>query len=155
MKNLIPIIFIVFIFQSCMPTQLVYISVLEPAPVTLPPNIKNVMVVNRSMASDQAKPIDVVNKFLSLEGPNLDKDGALASITGLGDELMKNNRFTAVKALNNTDLRTNSPGQFPAPLPWEMCIRDSLYPGMWLKEYAGKTMLMPFFHWNYLTLNQK
>jgi Family of unknown function (DUF6340) len=123
MKNLIPIIFIVFIFQSCMPTQLVYISVLEPAPVTLPPNIKNVMVVNRSMASDQAKPIDVVNKFLSLEGPNLDKDGALASITGLGDELMKNNRFAAVKALNNTDLRTNSPGQFPAPLPWDVVER--------------------------------
>jgi hypothetical protein len=123
MKNLISIILIAFIFQSCMPTQLVYISVLEPAPVTLPPNIKNVIVVNRSLASDEAKPIDVVNKFLSLESPNLAKEGAEATITGLGDELMKNSRFTGVKALNNTDLRTNSPGQFPAPLSWDVVER--------------------------------
>lgn len=123
MKNLFPIILIAFIFHSCKPTELVYISVLEPAPVTLPPNIKNVIVVNRSLASDQTKAIDVVDKFLALEGPNLDKDGGLASITGLGDELMKNNRFTGVKALNNTELRTNSPGQFPAPLPWDVVER--------------------------------
>jgi tetratricopeptide (TPR) repeat protein len=33
---------------------------------------------------------------------------------------MKNSRFTGVKALNNSDLRTNTPGLFPSPLPWDV-----------------------------------
>jgi len=54
-----------------------------------------------------------------MEGANLDKDGARESVTGLSDELMKNNRFTDIKTPVNTELKTNTPGQFPAPLSWE------------------------------------
>lgn len=120
MKTLVSVIFVTIIFYSCKPTELVYISVLEPAPVTLPPYIKNVGVVNRSLASDQNKVIDIVDKVFSLEGMNLDKEGAQASITGLADELVKNNRFTQVSALNNIDLRTNTPDLFSSPLSWDM-----------------------------------
>ncbi|MBS1600370.1 MAG: tetratricopeptide repeat protein [Bacteroidetes bacterium] len=119
MKNRLPIILIIFAFCSCRSTELVYISVLKHAPVTMPPYIKSVGVVNRTMASDQTKIVDVVDKVFSLEGANLDKDGAQASITGLTDELLKNNRFTEVKTLK-TDLRTNTPGLFPTPLSWDV-----------------------------------
>jgi hypothetical protein len=51
MKYLLRCITILFIFSSCASTQLVHISVLQPAPVTLPPYIKNVVVVNRTAVS--------------------------------------------------------------------------------------------------------
>jgi Family of unknown function (DUF6340) len=120
MKNFLALMLITVIFYSCKPTQLVFISVLEPAPVTLPSYIKTVSVVNRSLASEKTKAIDVVDKIFSLEGPNLDKEGSLASINGLTDELIKNNRFTQVKLLDNTDLRTTTPGLFPSPLQWDV-----------------------------------
>ncbi|SFE00032.1 hypothetical protein SAMN05518672_10497 [Chitinophaga sp. CF118] len=120
MKQLLSVILVTFTFYSCSSTQLVYISVLEPAPVTIPPNIKTVGIVNRSIVADKNKAIDVVDKVLSLEGDNLDKETAQAGITGLADELIKNNRFTNVTAFNSIDLRTNVPGQFPSALSWDI-----------------------------------
>src|SRR5882724_4363344 len=99
MKNRIPILLVIIAFCSCRSTELVFISVMKPAPVTMPAYVKNVGVVNRTMASDQTKVVDVVDKIFSLESPNLDRDGAQSSITGLTDELLKNNRFTEVKSL--------------------------------------------------------
>ncbi|HEX4851020.1 MAG TPA: DUF6340 family protein [Puia sp.] len=120
MKKPLYFILVSFIFFSCRSTELVYISVQAPAPVTIPPYIKNVGVVNRTTVSDQSKPIDVVDKLFSLEGVNLDKDGARSTITGLTDELQRNTRFAVVKDLTNANLRTNTPGLFQAPLPWDV-----------------------------------
>jgi len=119
MKNRLSLIFVAFAFCSCSSTELVFLSVQKHAPVTVPSYIKSVGVVNRTLPSDQTKVVDVVDKVFSLEGANLDRDGAQASITGLTDELQKNNRFTEVKTLK-TDLRTNTPGLLPTPLPWDI-----------------------------------
>lgn len=119
MKNPLPIILVALIFCSCKSTELVHLSVLKPAPVTIPPYIKAVGVVNRSLASEKTKAIDAIDKVFSLEGVNLDKEGAQASMTGLSDELMKNNRFTEIKLLNTTDLKTTTPGAFPFSLSWD------------------------------------
>jgi hypothetical protein len=114
--------FILFIFIiafcSCK-TQLLYINVVQPAPVSLPPNIKSIGIINRSLPSDKAKKVDIIDKVLSLEGANLDKEGAEASISGLTNELMRNNRFSLVKPLINVDVRTAGLGLFPPPLDWE------------------------------------
>jgi len=121
MKNqiLIGIALMSTILFSCSSTEYVYISVTKPAPVTLPPYIKNVGVVNRTQLSNQNKVVDVVDRVFSLKGVDLDKEGAQSTVTSLADELSKNNRFDQVKALTNTDLRTNVPGLFSAPLPWD------------------------------------
>ena len=119
MKTLFRITTILWIFSSCASTQLVTISVLKPAPVTVPAYVKNVAVVNRSEPSKKVKIINVVNKALSMEGTDLDKAGAQASLTGLADELEKNTRFDNVIILNNTNLTTDVPGNFPAPLSWD------------------------------------
>ncbi len=123
MRNLLFLIAIAAAFCSCSSTNLVFISVLQPAPVTLPPSAKTAAVVDRSQASKQSKIIDVADKVFSLEGANLDKDGAHESINGLSNELMKNNRFIEVKSLTGVDLRTNTPGMFPAPLSWDTIAR--------------------------------
>lgn len=119
MKTLLRITAILWFFSSCASTQLVTISVLKPAPVTVPAYIKNVVVVNRSEPSKKIKLINVVNKALSMQGTDLDKVGSQASLTGLADELEKNTRFDNVTILNNTNLTTDVPGNFPAPLTWD------------------------------------
>lgn len=107
------------IMISCKTNQL-YLSVVEPAPVTLPADIKKVGVINRSQSTEETKAIDVADKILTLEGANLDKEGALESIKGLSEELLNNNRFTEVMALNDIDFRTPKLGVFPAPLSWDI-----------------------------------
>ncbi len=101
-------------------TQQLYLTVAEPAPVTLPHYIKSVGVINRSVPTDETKALDILDKALSLEGVNLDKEGAMESIRGLSDELMNNSRFDEVKTLNDIDFRTPALTGFPISLTWEI-----------------------------------
>lgn len=103
---------------SCRSTNLVYLSVQEPAPVTISPDIKTVAVINRSQAAASNKVFDAIDKVMTMEGPELDAAGAAASITGLYDELAANNRFTAVKVPLQQYAASTAPGFFPAPLSW-------------------------------------
>ena len=105
--------------MSCKTNEL-YLNVVEPAPVTIPSDVKNVGVINRSMPTNETKSVDDIGKVLTLEGVNLDKDGAQVCIRGLADELLNNNRFTEVKALNDIDFRTSSLTPFPDPLSWNI-----------------------------------
>lgn len=129
MKNLLTGILLAFILSSCASTELVHISVLQPAPVTLPSYIKKIIVVDRTQVSKKDKIFDAIDKAVTLEGANLDKEAAEQTITGLTDELRKNNRFDEVTMLSNTGLTTNVPGNFPAPLNWDVvkniCSRDN------------------------------
>lgn len=120
MKKILTCALIIAAFSSCASTELVHISVLQPAPVTLPPYIKKVVVVNRTEVAKKAKIYNVVEKAISLETPQLDKAGSWAAITGLADELKKNNRFNEVTLLAETDLSTDLPGMLPSPLPWDI-----------------------------------
>lgn len=119
MKKSILVLVILCILSSCKTNQL-YLNVIEPAPVTLPPYIKKVAVINRSTTTDETKALDVADKVLSLEGANLDAESAMESIKGLSEELMNNNRFTEVKALDKIDFRTSSLAAFPVPLTWDI-----------------------------------
>lgn len=120
MKKLFSIVATSVALYSCSSTNLVYISVQQPAPVTISPDIKNVGIVNRSTIADKNKAMDIIDKVLTVEGDSLDRQAAQAGVIGLADELIKNNRFTNVTAFNSIDLRTNVPGQFPAPLTWDV-----------------------------------
>ena len=120
MKKLFSIVVTSVALYSCSSTNLVYIRVQQPAPVTISPEIKNVGIVNRSIVSDKNKALDIIDKVLTVEGDSLDRQAAQAGVIGLADELIKNNRFTGVTAFNSLDLRTNVPGQFPAPLTWDV-----------------------------------
>jgi hypothetical protein len=119
MKNLLPLILSLSLLASCKTNQL-WLNVVEPAPVTLSQDINKVGVINRSMPTDETKILDVLDKALSLEGVNLDKDGAEQAILGLSDELLNNQRFTEVKTLTDIDFRTPKLGVFPVPLAWDI-----------------------------------
>lgn len=104
---------------SCKTNQL-YINVMEPAPVTIPEHIKKVAVIDRSAPTEESKPVDVADKVLSLEGANLDREGASESVRGLADELLSTGRFTEVKSIPDTEFRTPRLNILPQPLAWNI-----------------------------------
>lgn len=112
MKNLTVIILAAILIVSCKTNEL-YINMLQPAPVTMPSGIKKIGIINRSIPTDETKLIDVLDKTLSLEGADLDKDGAWESIAGLSEELKDNDRFAEVKLLDDIDFRASRIGILP------------------------------------------
>ncbi len=123
MKNLAVILLAAILIVSCKTNEL-YINILQPAPVTMPSGIKKIGIINRSIPTDETKLIDVLDKTLSLEGADLDKDGAWESIAGLSEELKDNDRFAEVKLLNDIDFRASRIGILP-PLLASMIV-DSI-----------------------------
>lgn len=119
MKNFFYLPCIVILLCACSATNHVYISVVEPSPVSLPPYAKNAVVVNRSEVDPNVKAVDVVDKIFSLEGVALDKDGAQASIDALTMTLQKDSRFVSVQSIGTAGLYTTVPGIFPTPLGWQ------------------------------------
>lgn len=119
MKNLYLLVIIVAACSSCASTELVHISVIEPAPVTLPAHIKQVAVINRSETDPRNKVVEVADKIFSLEGAALDKEGAKSSMEGLTNTLLKNDRFTNVIPVPSADVHNAAPGIFPSPLSWQ------------------------------------
>jgi hypothetical protein len=118
MKNRMIFILVTLAFYSCSSTNLMSLSVMKPAPVSIPSTIKTVAVVDRTQATQATQRIDAVHKVLTLETNDLQRAGAQSSLHGLSDELMKNSRFTDVRPLN-LDLRTYGAGVFPSALPWD------------------------------------
>ncbi|HVW60048.1 MAG TPA: DUF6340 family protein, partial [Puia sp.] len=123
MKNPILFICIAIACYSCSSTNLMSLSVTQPAPVSLPPYVKTASVVNRTRVMDENRAIDALHKAVSLETSGLQIEGARASMSGLADELMKNNRFSIVKPLSDLDLRSFGAGVFPSALPWNTVER--------------------------------
>lgn len=119
MKKLILLLPVLFVLFSCKTNEL-YLNVVEPAPVTIPSYVKNVGVINRSMPTEETKVFDQIEKVFTLESVDLDRDGAREAIRGLSDELLNNERFAEVKALDSIDFRTSRLENFPTPLSWEI-----------------------------------
>lgn len=108
-------------FIGCSATNTVTMSVQEPAPVDLPPHMKRIGIVDRSQSAENDRILDKIDRVLSAEGKNLDKDGAGESITGLAEELKRNERLDLVTELNSEDLKLGNPefGAFPNPVSWD------------------------------------
>lgn len=119
-RNLIFFLVFTAVLCSCASTELVRLSVLEPAPVTLPGHIKNIGIITRSGIAEQNKIVDVVDKVFSMEGAELDKEGAESGIAGLENELIKNQRFDRITIIRDSTLKSNVPGIFPAPVSWDV-----------------------------------
>lgn len=135
MKNIL-LFFLMASIIGCRSTNIVTMSVIEPAPVTLPSSMKKIGIINRSLTSDQT--LDKIDKVFSVEGKNLDKEGAQESITGLEEELRKNSRLEEVIVLKDETLEKTSFGTFPNPLSWdkaaEICRKNQL-DGLFLLEF--------------------
>lgn len=111
-----------FLF-SCSSTNNLTISVKQPSPVHLPSSIKKVGVINRNVVVEGNKKFDDLDKILSLEGKNMDKDGAQQAANGLYDELVQMNRFETIKLIEAPDIKNPGMGVFPVTLTWDVINR--------------------------------
>ncbi len=119
-KIIIPLFVIIIIFLfSCSSMNYLTIGVTEPAPVYLSKKIQTIGILDRSLPADKNSNINILDKILTAEGPNLDKDAAQKSVNGLFDELKSYNKFVDVKIINTEDFRTSGLGVFPTVLAWE------------------------------------
>jgi len=95
------------------------LSVQEPSPVTLSPNVKRIAVINRSYPDQKgSKVLDAVDKIFTLEGANLDKHGSEATIAALIAELSVSGRFDEVKESPISGNGNNNPGGYASMLGW-------------------------------------
>jgi len=118
MKKYLLLPLIAAVTFSCA-TQELYLNVTQPAPVTIAPEIKTVGIIDRSTPTDQTKSLDALDKFLTLEGADLDSIGTLEAIKGVTQELAANDRFNEVKLLTGLKFKASGLGGLPAPLTWE------------------------------------
>ncbi len=122
MKNVYSFLLLVLsiaLISSCASTNNMTLSVVDPAPVDIANNVKTVGIVNRSLPSDKNKMLDKIDQVLTIEGKNLDKEGAEEAVNGLKTELTFNKQFTAIKTFDSIGLTSNGLGIFPAPLSWD------------------------------------
>jgi len=116
--------------SSCASTNHLTLSVTRPAPISLPAAIKKAGIINRSVPSAEDRKFAKVDEVLSLEGKNLDRDGADATVNALYEDLSTSERFTDVKIINAPNLRTSDSYQVPAPLTWytvdKLCKRNDV-----------------------------
>ena len=119
MKKILFLIITALSVSGCK-TNLVYISVKDPAPVTIPGYIKRVGIVNRSQASDETKNLNKMHEIVSMETPTMTKEGSEECMKGLKDALVQNTRFDQVNLFDS--IRLNSPGAgiFASPLSWDI-----------------------------------
>ena len=131
MKNLIILLLSALSFLTgCRSTNIVTLTVTEPAPVSIPASMKRIGTINRTALTEEKQILEKVDQVLSAEGKNLDRDGAIKTMTGLIEELKRNDRFLDVRYLEDENLENSSFGVFPEAVSWEkiaeVCDRNNL-----------------------------
>lgn len=108
---------------SCSSMNSLTIPVTEPAPVFLPSSVQSVGIVDRSVPMEENQKMDQIDKILSIEGTNLDKDAAGRAVNSLFDELKISSRFDHLAIIDNTEIKNPGMGVFPATISWEQINR--------------------------------
>jgi len=114
------LVMILFSFMACSSTNRLTMGITQPAQVSIPSDVAHIGIINRSIASEKNSALDKIDKILSLEGLNLDKEGAQKAISGLRYELDRGNRFETVKVIEGQKNFEKGLGVFPAALSWEI-----------------------------------
>ncbi|MDT7830088.1 DUF6340 family protein [Pricia sp. S334] len=94
-------------------------NTVEPARITIPSEVAKIGIINRSLPAEANRTVDQIDKILSLEGRNLDKEGAESAVVGLFDELSQNERFETIRIIDSIAIQRKGLGVFPAALKWE------------------------------------
>lgn len=122
MRNKITQLFLLFAIitlAACSPTNYLNLTVTEPAPVNMPADVKSVGILDRTAPSDHNSTLDKIDKILTVEGKDLDADGAKEVLNGCYNELGFISRIEKVELIDSTDVKGNGLGIFPAALSWD------------------------------------
>lgn len=118
-KVIISFVCLSVVFFSCSSTNRLTMNTVEPARITIPSEVAKIGIINRSLPAEANRTVDQIDKILSLEGRNLDKEGAESAVVGLYDELSQNERFETIRIIDSIAIQRKGLGIFPAALKWE------------------------------------
>jgi len=118
-KVIISFVGLSVVFFSCSSTNRLTMNTVEPARITIPSEVAKIGIINRSLPAEANRTVDQIDKILSLEGRNLDKEGAESAVVGLYDELSQNERFETIRIIDSIAIQRKGLGIFPAALKWE------------------------------------
>lgn len=129
---------------SCSATKQHTLSTLEPASVDLATNITKIGIINESTASTKNEFKNRLEQILSQRDQNLEKEGTSAAITGLFEELQKDQRFDAIKLI--ADVKLPVEGLVTSEnIPWqtikEICDTHKVDAVFSLAYYEADTQL--------------
>jgi len=111
------ILFCGLLLLNCSSMNNLTMSVTEPAPVYVPNQIKRIGILNRSESTSN-QTLDKIDKILSAEGMNMDKEGAEQVIQGIKDEFDKDQTFEEVTLVESDKIENPGLGIFPNSLSW-------------------------------------
>lgn len=109
---LLPLLF------SCSATNIMTLSVTEPAPVLLNKQTKKIGIINRSLPDKKYQAVDAIDKILTAEGKELDKKGSEEAIGSLKMELAKNEKLENIIVLDSVASKKYGIDQFSEELTW-------------------------------------
>ncbi|QCW99982.1 tetratricopeptide repeat protein [Aggregatimonas sangjinii] len=105
-------------FMSCSTTQQLVLTTMEPSPVVISNSIKKIGIIDRSAHIAVTKGTNKIDQILAAEEKWLTENGTDAAITGLFDELLKDDRFEIVKLLENVPEDVLAMGATPDAIAW-------------------------------------
>ena len=140
----IVIIGVLALATSCSATKQHTLSALEPASVDLATNITKIGIINESTASRRSEFKTRLEQMLSQRDHNLEKEGISAAITGLFEELQKDQRFDAIQLI--ADVKISGEGLVTSEnIPWqtikEICDTHKVDAIFSLAYYEADTQL--------------
>lgn len=126
-KYIFPVVSIValVLLSSCGATEQLVINTMEPSPVTISNTITKIGIIDRSEKADVTLGSQKIDRILAAEEKWINEKGTDAAITGLFDELLKDERFEIVKILDNVPTGMQAIGANPNAVEWssiqELC----------------------------------
>ncbi len=119
MKKLNYIIFLtIILFFSCS-TNTIFVEVLKPADITVPPHIKKLTILNRSLPGKGNKLGNILEGVISGEALFVDRQASFQTIYGLNSTLLNSPRFSSRIATNVSDIKGTGTAQFPSLISWQ------------------------------------
>ena len=104
---------------SCSATKQHTLSALEPASVDLATTITKIGIINESSTSRQSEYNTRIEQILSSKDHQLEKDGIEAAISGLFDELVKDQRFDTVQVIHTEVNNSQGLGEMADIISWQ------------------------------------
>ena len=112
------IILICALALSSCTTSSIVVSIQKPADITIPSDIKTVVVANRSLPAKKNLAGNIIEGLVTGEGIGTDKMGSKYCVEGLVSILDDSERYET-KNIGDLELKGTGTSSFPPPLKWK------------------------------------
>ncbi|EAR01429.1 DUF6340 family protein [Maribacter sp. HTCC2170] len=131
--------------NSCSATKQHTLSALEPASVDLATTITKIGIINESSATTKSDYKNRIEQILSAKDQQLQKDGIDAAISGLFEELAKDQRFDTVRLIQTEVNNSEGLGDTVDTISWdavkEICDANNVDAIFSLAYYEADTQV--------------